>query len=311
MRRKHGGGSTTPVSVRFAPALVTALLLCSGAAQAACDGDFICIRGDRQPDRSLQLVAENHSDFPLTYTVRVRTENLDTHGPRLVTRTLGPQESEVIVAMTRKDPNREGRYRYNYEWTIGDKDAVHDDDVVYRLPYAEGKSYRVIQGYGARFSHTGLEQFAVDFYMQEGTPVHAARGGVVARIEESHSKGCWDDGCGKYANFVVILHDDGTTGEYYHLKQDGALVDTGERVTAGQVIALSGNTGHTTVPHLHFAVYRPVEWGNTQSIPVRFASADGIIDRPRRGGRYTAAPLASGPRMSRDEGHSNPTPSAN
>ena len=184
-----------------------------------------------------------------------------------------------------------GTYRYYFDWTIGNRDAVHDDAHVYQLPYASGRSYRVIQGYGSRFSHTGLEQFATDFRMDEGTPVHAARGGVVARTEESNSIGCWRDGCGAHANYVVILHADGTTGEYYHLQQNGALVDVGERVFAGQKIALSGNTGHTTIPHLHFAVYRAVDWGNTQSIPVRFSSADGMIERTRRGGRYQATAI--------------------
>jgi murein DD-endopeptidase MepM/ murein hydrolase activator NlpD len=167
-------------------------------------------------------------------------------------------------------------------------DAVHDDDYLYALPYESGRSYRVLQGYGSRFSHTGLEAYAVDFDMPEGTPIHAARDGVVARVEDSHSIGCWRDGCGRYANYIVILHNDGTTGEYYHLEQDGALVDVGESVTRRQKIGLSGNTGHTTMPHLHFAVYRAAEWGNTQSIPVRFQTAQGTLNRPRHGGRYQA-----------------------
>ena len=43
------------------------------------------------------------------------------------------------------------------------------------------------------------------------------------------------------------------------------------------------------MPHLHFAVYRATDWGNTQSIPVRFLSAEGTITRPRRGARYEAS----------------------
>jgi murein DD-endopeptidase MepM/ murein hydrolase activator NlpD len=86
----------------------------------------------------------------------------------------------------------------------------------------------------------------------------------------------------------VILHNDGTTGEYYHLQHNGAFVKVGNSVAQGQQIGLSGNTGHTTMPHLHFGVYRAAEWGNTQSIPVRFESAGGIVTRPRRGARYQA-----------------------
>ncbi len=261
-----------------------------GTAQAGCDSDFICIHEDRLDDQ-IQLRAENRSEFPITYTVRVRSRDLQTTGPRTVTRTLPGRDSEVAVSLLRTAADPGSEYRFSYDWTVGDRNAIHDDDYVYRLPYESGKSYRVIQGFGSRFSHTGLEQFAIDFLMEEGTPVHAARGGVVARLEESNSIGCWKDGCGRYANYVVVLHDDGTTGEYYHLLKDGVLVDVGERVIAGQKIALSGNTGHTTVAHLHFAVYRAVEWGNTQSIPVRFSSADGIIDRPRRGGRYQAVAI--------------------
>lgn len=193
-----------------------------------------------------------------------------------------------MMLLNQNNEHREGRYRYDLEWTVGDKDAMHDNDYLYALPYEHGRSYRVLQGYGSRFSHTGLEAYAVDFDMPEGTPVHAARAGVVARVEESHSIGCWRDGCGRYANFIVILHNDGTTGEYYHLKQDGALVDVGDSVARGQKIGLSGNTGHTTMPHLHFAVYRATEWGNTQSIPVRFQTAQGILTRPRHGARYEA-----------------------
>ena len=281
--------STVELSACLSATLVCCLPLLSSPAigEPVCDADAICIDEDRIDDTT-RLVVENRTEFPLTYTIRVRTRNMSSGGPTKITRTLPGGETDVAFELIATGGGSPARYRFSYDWTVGDKDAIHNEDYLYRLPYAEGESYRVIQGFGSRFSHTGLEQFAIDFLMVEGTPVHAARDGVVARVEERHSKGCWEDGCGKYANYVVVLHDDGTTGEYYHLKQNGALVDVGERVYAGQKIALSGNTGHTTVPHLHFAVYRAADWGNTQSVPIRFASADGIVDRPRRGGRYQA-----------------------
>ena len=267
--------------------IASAALVASSPLFADCRDEWICVDAVDQGG-NVELRAKNLRDFPVTYTLRVRTRYFDVAGPKTVTRTLAPQESARIMMLNRSDERREGRYRYFLEWTVGDKDAVHDDDYLYALPYASGRSYRVLQGYGSRFSHTGLEAYAIDFDMHEGTPVHAARAGVVARVEESHSIGCWRDGCGLYANYIVILHNDGTTGEYYHLRHEGALVNVGDSVARGQKIGLSGNTGHTTMPHLHFAVYRATEWGNTQSIPVRFQSADGTVKRARAGARYQA-----------------------
>ncbi len=267
--------------------LTIVLLASVSSASANCKDDWICVDAIDQGD-DIELHARNLGDYPITYTLRVRTENLRSSGPNTVTRTLAPRQSEQVMALSSTHDDRDGDYRVSYDWTIGDMDAVHDDDHLYALPYSTGRSYRVLQGYGSRFSHTGLEEFAIDFDMSIGTAVHAARAGVVARVEESNAKGCWEDGCGKYANYIVILHSDGTTGEYFHLDKNGALVSEGDHVAQGQKIAHSGNTGHTTMPHLHFAVYRAAEWGNTQSIPVRFQSVDGIIDRPSRGGRYQA-----------------------
>ena len=258
-----------------------------GSARAACADDWLGVDEVREGG-NIELRATNLGDFPITFTLRVRTRGLTTDGPRTITETLDAEQSRLVMLLREDDGAQKGRYRIDCDWTIGDKDALHDDKQLYLLPYEAGKSYRVLQGYGSRFSHRGLEYYAVDFNMPVGTPVHAARGGVVAKIEDSHDKGCWDEGCGAYANYIVILHDDGTTGEYYHLRQHGALVHIGDHVIAGQEIGLSGNTGHTTTPHLHFAVYRAAEWGNTQSIPVRFLSSVGVVDSPRRGGRYEA-----------------------
>jgi murein DD-endopeptidase MepM/ murein hydrolase activator NlpD len=191
--------------------------------------------------------------------------------------------------MTPRDSSPDAVYRLKIDWTVGDRNANHDDDQLYSFPYQNGRTYRILQGYGSRFSHRGREEYAVDFDMPVGTPVHAARAGVVARVVESNDRGCWEDGCGKFANFIVVLHSDGTTGEYYHLQKNGALVNTGESVSRGQKIGLSGNTGHTALPHLHFAVYRAEGGGHTQSVPVRFQSADGVINTPRRGARHQAA----------------------
>lgn len=275
------------------PGILICLLvgLCNAAnASADCGDELFCIV-DIPTQSGIECQARNRSGAPITFTLKVSAAHHTGNHDQVITQTLRPYESLTALTVEPRGNGRGGKYCYNYKSTIGDLNAAHDNEHLYRFPYENGKSYGVLQGYGSRFSHTGREQYSVDFNMREGTAVLAARGGVVADYEESNSIGCWEDDCGQYANFVVIAHDDGTTGEYYHLEKNGVLVERGERIEAGQKIALSGNTGHTTMPHLHFGVYRAESWGRYQSIPVRFISADGIVDRPRRGGRYPAISL--------------------
>jgi murein DD-endopeptidase MepM/ murein hydrolase activator NlpD len=78
---------------------------------------------------------------------------------------------------------------------------------------------------------------------------------VVMQVENDFAKaGLNRERYGGRANFIRILHDDGTMALYAHLREEGALVRVGQRVRAGQQIGLSGNTGFTTGPHLHFVI---------------------------------------------------------
>jgi murein DD-endopeptidase MepM/ murein hydrolase activator NlpD len=270
------------IASRPAALLAVALILGPGNALGKCVDDWLLVDEIRDGD-DVELRATNQQPYPITYSVRVRGDGIPGRRGKVVRGTLDGDASEQVLVVPDAD-----EMRVSCSWTIGDNDAVHDDEHLYLLPYADGKSYRVLQGFGSGFSHRGIEQYAVDFKMDVGTPVHAARGGVVARVEERHDRGCWEDGCGQYANFIVVLHDDGTTGEYYHLAQDGALVEVGDTVVAGQEIGRSGNTGHTTMPHLHFAVYRATNRAMPQSVPISFISASGVVYRPRRGHHYLA-----------------------
>jgi murein DD-endopeptidase MepM/ murein hydrolase activator NlpD len=169
---------------------------------------------------------------------------------------------------------------------LGRVDADHDDGYLYRLPYADDVSFRIIQGYDAKLSHRGAERFTLDFGMPIGTPVHAARNGVVVLVEDSHDSGCAREQCGQFANFVVVLHSDGTTGEYFHLERGSVQVRPGEHVARGQWLARSGNTGFSTAPHLHFGVYRTGRDRSTESLAVRFQTRSGAIGTPRSGAHY-------------------------
>lgn len=267
------------------------LILCVGPAAHAtstCSDGLICV-DEVTTAGAIELHARNLSEVPIVYTLTVRTEGAyRVVGEETVTQTLRPRDRRQAMELEPVGGQPDARYSISIAWSVGDQLANHDDDHIYALPYTVGRAYRVLQGYSSRLTHRGREQFAIDFEMPEDTPVHAARAGIVARVVEEHDLGCATPGCGEYANYIVILHNDGTTGEYYHLAKDGALVAVGDSVGRGQKIGLSGNTGHSTRPHLHFGVYRATSSGQTQSIPVRFSSADGIVIRPRRGAFHQA-----------------------
>jgi len=154
------------------------------------------------------------------------------------------------------------------------KGIIPDDtSYVYALPYAEGKSFRVIQGYFSRLTHK--ERAALDFNMKRGTTITAAREGVVTRVKEDGTKGGLKSKYRSHGNNIVIQHPDGSRAGYWHLQNNGALVNTGDSVKKGQEIAKSGKTGYAMVPHLHFLVWTSKN-GQWQQVATRFQTSKGI-----------------------------------
>lgn len=80
----------------------------------------------------------------------------------------------------------------------------------------------------------------VDFMADTGTPVAAARDGLVTR------SGWW----GTYGNVVVLDHGDGSETRYAHLSR--LLVSVGDALRQGDILGAVGSTGASTGPHLHF-----------------------------------------------------------
>ena len=194
-----------------------------------------------------------------------------------------PQLSQpVTVSLTEDTPYTLGAISHpatfwrhmQVKWTAGRSDARHNDSIRYLYPLQPAARYPVVQGNNGSFSHQGRSRYAVDFAAPVGTPVRAARAGTVIDLQQSHQRGGATADFAKYANYVVILHSDGTTGEYYHLKYQGVNVDIGQPIQAGDLLGYSGNTGFSSLPHLHFAVYKALPHGNYQSLPFRFTNAN-------------------------------------
>jgi len=86
---------------------------------------------------------------------------------------------------------------------------------------------------------------------------------------------------------VRILHEDGTMAIYAHLQLDSIRVHAGSVVLAGERIALSGNTGYSSGPHLHFAVQRNAGM-HLVSVPIVFRGEGDSSVRPVSRTKLTA-----------------------
>lgn len=156
---------------------------------------------------------------------------------------------------------------------------------LYSLPYEPGQTFIVGQGYLEFPTHEN--EYAIDWTMPEETPILAARGGVVVEVVDSFSKSGLTEDMKNQGNFVRIRHDDGSRALYYHIAHNGAKVKVGQTVKEGERIALSGNTGFSATPHLHFVVDRP-EDGKHVSVPTLFKSGSDEPFDIVHGGKYKA-----------------------
>lgn len=111
-----------------------------------------------------------------------------------------------------------------------------------------GENYKITSGYGMRF-HPILKKkkrhIGVDLKAPIGTPVLSTADGVIEKIEDSPNT---------YGKYIIIKHDDAYQTLYAQLSE--IKVEVGQKVKVGETIGLSGNSGMSTAPHLHYEVIK-------------------------------------------------------
>ena len=233
--------NATPMKVRAIPVPVEPSAIARLRVEAG-DGEYLAYA-----DNSLAGPIEVMLGF-------TRSTNVRGDPPLPARATVSARGSVLVARLRALDPGRSGDFELSLIGVPGNPSA-RPQDVEYLLPLRQTRN-RVDQGFGGSFSHTDEQnRYALDFAADIGTPVLAARTGTVMQVESDFSKaGLKKEKYGGRANFVRILHDDGSMALYAHLATNGVLARVGQRVSAGQQIGLSGNTGFTTGPHLHFAL---------------------------------------------------------
>lgn len=185
---------------------------------------------------------------------------------------LPPSSKRDLFRIDRIDQHQAAGYRVSTSFGPGDPGANPATGFAYLMPFEHGTKHLIGQGYYGKFTHASSR--ALDFNMDTGTPVCAARDGVVFRTKDDSNSGGPGPEYSQKANYVSVLHSDGTWAEYAHFRQGGVSVKPCDRVNAGQVLGYSGATGRTNGPHLHFIVYRS-GWKDDESVATAFLGANG------------------------------------
>lgn len=201
------------------------------------------------PSGNLFIINELHG--PVTVTLQFNhlegvKSRVDLSKPIVV-----PARSEQFV--DRLSYQGDGNLEISQQFVIGSPSQINDSEL--QIPF-RGR-FRVSQGFDGAYSHHFPgNRYAIDMPMPEGTPVLAAKAGVVLDMKMYFAGHSNDPADRARTNFIRLLHPDGTMTVYVHLRTASARVSIGQSVATGEMIAESGNTGYSSGPHLHFAVQR-------------------------------------------------------
>ncbi len=243
--------------------------------EANCTDDkLVCLQ--------IQLTATDYSYFwmtnastaEITVTLDVSGENAIEQLPVTVTETLNPSEKRNVLTIRHAPGAPAVIVQNQFSWGWGSNKAEHDNSTTYYLPYEIGKAYPITNAYNGDSTHRGDGVYALDFAMPAGTPIRAAREGLVIAIKDSFTEGGVTPYFEDKANYITIRHPDKTIALYAHLKNHGVAVKLGQFVKAGDVIGYSGNTGFSSGPHLHLETYRRIDGKRRLTIAMSFVTTE-------------------------------------
>lgn len=167
-------------------------------------------------------------------------------------------------------------------WPIGSKETTTIDGKLFAS--GEPDTYRLSSPFGPRIDPVTKKPNTLhkgqDIGASKGVYVIAAKDGTVTKTANNCIEGDMKCG-GGYGNHIYIDHDESFTSRYAHLETNSVVVNVGEKVKQGQIIAKVGHTGKSTAPHLHFEILKngvatdPMQYVKTENPrPVTVQSFD-------------------------------------
>jgi len=199
-------------------------------------------------------------------------ENVSSEPPLPARLVIPGQTEQRLLKIWATDPSKGFSFRLSYQPMLGPPLDQLPAEVNYYPPFPLGLEFPISQGFDDDTTHSEPpNQYAVDIVMPIGTPILAARSGVVMDMEDDFHGAAQQERYLTRSNHVRILHDDGTMAVYAHLQANSLRVREGAKVKRGQWIANSGNTGYSNGPHLHFVIQLNAGM-SLESMPFRFVT---------------------------------------
>lgn len=191
---------------------------------------------------------------------------------------LQSREQRTLALLSQANPAMATQFDAVMKSIPGMPNAQHNAQWTYTWPLPNGQG-RMDQGFGGGASHQDIENYyAIDVTVPQGTAVFAARPGIVMATEGRFTQSGWNKALLGKANFVRVLHSDGSMASYAHLQANSITVRPGDQVVAGSQIGRVGATGYTTGPHLHFVIQVNRQF-QLVSVPFRMQVPDGAAKR--------------------------------
>lgn len=219
------------------------------------------------------ITAFNHGNAPVSVTIGVdpaASQNVAADKPLPFTAVVPPHSSQVLVRIGPKMKADSYNFRTSYSWNIGDYAASHNCPERYQFPF--GYNIKAFAHVSDAANTAAYTRYAVIFSVPVGSPVLAARKGVVVQVRPGT---------------IDILHNDATIATYGHLGKISAGISAGKAVTTEDIIGVAGTTADKEEGYLQLTVWRPEplavassgsvaqrEGFDFVSFPLEFCSAD-------------------------------------
>ncbi len=246
---------------------------------------------------SARLIIKNDDSFPNIVLVKIFNSNEDELVAEIAT-TVEPMGAQNIDVQPYENKSFKSPLLWKYYYVIGDTRKSNKDNN-FRIPFPSNVKVKICQSSdGVQSTHFEDKINAIDFCAKENTPIVAAKDGIIIKVVQHFTEGGINPALRRKVNKIQILHDDGLISSYLHIFTNSSTVNVGDKVKRGQQIALVGNVGYSSGPHLHFEVLEGLTKLNSKNqlrnvIPAKFFNFDNEEIKIKSGFTYDVNGLIS------------------